>query len=245
MIAKNRTNLSEKSRTIAGSARDSASELEVDELDLIEPPKNTNGENQEDIARPTDGDRQPGDLEHVRLIPLQTLEEEEDRYDPGALDERLSVDVHRTIHPTRNATEYDERIAAARAFLEGREFGAAAGIEDEETRALLDQSFSMLSRLREAVEAPDEVLRLPDVEPERRKVLLVRSGRPFGPLPLPSAEQGVRRLLARLRRIPRPEPALPLGKDIVDDVKILAAHRPRIPREDRFAMDVAAHHLLG
>jgi excinuclease UvrABC nuclease subunit len=145
---------------------------------------------------------------------------------------------------SRPASEYENRIAAARAFLEGREFGAASEIEDEETRELLDQSFAMLRNLRKAVEAPDEMLRLPDVEPERRKVLLVRSGRPFGPFPLPAAERGVRRLLARLRRIPRPEPALPLAKDIVDDVKILAAHRPRIPSEDRFDMDVAAHHLL-
>lgn len=145
----------------------------------------------------------------------------------------------------RPAEAYAVRVEEARAYLEGRSMGRAAEQEDEEARTLLEQSFGMLARLREAAESPDEILRLPGPPGGPGRLLLVRAGRPSGPFPLPSRPDRTARLLARLRRISRPRPALPHGKLVVDDVKILAAHRDGIPDEDRFPADVEAAEILS
>jgi DNA polymerase-3 subunit epsilon len=146
---------------------------------------------------------------------------------------------------TNPVEDYERRVEATRAFLEGRERGEAAEVEDEEIRESLEMAFAMLERLRVAVEAPDELLRLPGVGEGRRKVLLVRAGRPIGPYPIPPREAAAARLLARLRAIPRPDPAFPLPNDVVDDVKILAAHRDAVPEADRLPVATNPDSLIG
>jgi excinuclease UvrABC nuclease subunit len=147
--------------------------------------------------------------------------------------------------PSRSPDDYGRCVEAARAFLEGREMGAAETIEDEEARELLAQSFEMLARLREAATSPDEILRLPPVEGEPPRLLLVRSGRPYGPFPMPSDRTRTARLLHRIRRIRPPDPVLPYPKAVVDDVKILASRREEVPPEGRFPLDVEAANLLA
>jgi excinuclease UvrABC nuclease subunit len=144
---------------------------------------------------------------------------------------------------SRPEEDYAARIAAARAFLEGRDPGRALETEDDEARELLESSFAMLARLREAVESPDEVLRLPGVLDGEWRVLLVRSGRPVGPVPLPGDPSRAEETLDRLRSLPPPAP-WPLARREVDDVKILAAHRDTVPTGDRFEVGVSPHALL-
>jgi len=144
---------------------------------------------------------------------------------------------------SRPEGEYDEAVAATRAFLEGRDPGGALETEDEEAREILAQSFSMLRRLREAVTSPDEFLRLPGPDGEPARALLIRSGRPLGPFPIPADEAAAARMLESMLRIPAP-PRYPLARREVDDVKILASLRDSVPEEARFGLDVAPADLL-